>query len=332
MNYLIEVLIVEDSESDALLLLRELKERHYTPLFERVQTREEFSAALRRKAWDVIICDYVLPQFSGPEALQLFRALGLDLPFLVVSGVYGEEKAVEMMKSGANDYILKGNLSRLVPALERELEAAQERRLRRRAEGAVQYLAAIVESSQDAIYGKNLDGQIASWNPAAERMFGYKPQEIIGQSTVVLFPSDRRNELFELIANIRRGEIVTVADTLRLHKNGQAVPVSVTVSPIKNSMGEVIGASSIARDIRPQKQAEQDRRLLDQKLAAVSHEVQTLTGMLPICAACKRIRDDEGYWEQVETYLAKHSEILFSHSLCPQCAADYERQLAGNEK
>jgi len=331
-NYLIEVLIVEDSESDGLLLLEELRRGNYSPIAQRVENREDFLAAIKSRVWDAVICDYMLPQFSGPEALKLFRAEGLDLPFIVVSGVFGEEKAVSMMKAGASDYILKGDLSRLVPALERELEAAHERRLRKRAEGAMQYLAAIVESSQDAIYGKDLDSLIASWNPAAERLFGYSAEEIIGHSTVELFPLNRRDELLDIIASVRRGETVSIPDTERCHKSGQPIPVSITISPIRNVQGEIIGASSIARDLRQQKQAEQERRQLDLRLADAASEVKALTGMLPICAACKRIRDDKGYWEQVETYISKHSEIIFSHSLCPDCAVQYERELELGDK
>lgn len=327
MDCLIEILMVEDSEDDALLLLEELKRRNYTPLCQRVQTEEEFLAALKKRTWDAVICDYVLPQFNGVEALKLFRERGLDIPFMVVSGVFGEEKAVEIMKAGASDYILKSNLSRLVPALEREMEAAREKRLRKRAEGAMQYLAAIVESSEDAIYGTTLDSMIASWNPAAERLFGYSAEEIIGRSTVALFPLNRRDELLDILSSIRRGETVTIPDTERLHKDGRVVPVSVTISPIKSAQGEIIGASCIARDIRKLKQAEQEHHRLHQQLFAVTDEVRTLSGMLPICASCKRIRDDKGYWEQVETYLSKHAEIIFSHSLCPECAEVYEQQL-----
>lgn len=332
MDCLIEILLVEDSESDAQLLLAELRRRNYAPICQRVQTRDEFLAALKSRAWDAVICDYVLPQFGGPEALALFRELGLDAPFIVVSGVFGEDKAVDMMRAGANDYILKADLSRLVPALERELDAAQERRRHRRAEGAMQYLAAIVESSEDAIYGKTLDSMIASWNPAAERLFGYSAEEIIGRSTVALFPLHRRDELLDILAGIRRGETVSLPDTERLHKSGQVVPVSITISPIKDARGKIIGGSSIVRDLRRQKQAEQEHRQLSQRLFAAANEVKMLSGMLPICASCKRIRDDQGFWEPVEAYLSKHSELIFSHSLCPECAAQYERQLDSSQE
>jgi PAS domain S-box-containing protein len=215
----------------------------------------------------------------------------------------------------------------LVPALEREMAAARDRRVHKRAEGAMQYLAAIVESSEDAIYGKNLDSIVASWNPAAERLFGYCAEEMIGRSTVDLFPLSRRDELLDILASIRRGDMVRIADTERVRKGGEVIPVSITISPIRNEAGEVIGASSIARDLRAEKQGEQERRQLNRRLLDAAIEVKALSGMLPICASCKRIRDDRGYWEQVESYISRRSEIIFSHGLCPACAAVYEQEL-----
>ena len=321
-----QLLIVEDSADDAALLVSELRRKGVEPVCRRVETRADFLAALHGQPWDAVISDYVLPQFSGPEALRLLRKEGWDMPFIMVSGIYGEEEAVTTMKAGANDYIMKGNLSRLAPALQRELEAAQDRRRRKRAEDAMQFLAAIVESSEDAIYGKNLDSIIVSWNPAAERLFGYTADEIIGRSIVALFPQNRRDEMLDILSGIRRGDIVGFQETERLHKNGRVFPVLATVSPIRNSAGKVIGASTITRDITRQKQAEFERQQLIERLTHAAKEVRVLSGLLPICANCKRIRDDQGYWQQVEAYLSKHSELKFSHSICPACAVEYERQ------
>jgi PAS domain S-box-containing protein len=296
-----------------------------------VDTKEGFLVALKSRAWDAVISDYVLPQFSGPEALKLLCHLGFDIPFIMVSGIYGEEAAVEMMKAGANDYIMKGKLSRLAPALERELAAAQDRRLHQRAIGAMQYLAAIVESSDDAIYGHNLDSLITSWNPAAERLFGYTAEEIVGKSVVTLFPHNRRDEMLDILAGIRRGETVGIRETERCRQNGHIIPVAVTISPIKNANGQVIGSSSITRDISQQKQAEFERQQLIEKLTLAANQVKTLSGLLPICASCKSIRDDKGYWQQVETFISKYSEAVFTHGICPQCAEAYERQFEVKE-
>ncbi len=325
-NLAMYLLMVEDSADDAALLLSELKRHGLTPTHRRVESRADFLSALQERAWDAVVSDYVLPQFSGPEALHLLRQKGLDTPFIMVSGIYGEEEAVAVMKSGANDYIMKGNLSRLAPALKRELEAAQDRHRRKRAEGAMQFLAAIVEWSDDAIYGKNLDSLIVSLNPAAERLFGHSAEDIVGRSAALLFPKNRRDEMLDILSGVRRGDVVGVRETERLHKNGRIIPVSVTISPVKDSAGEIIGASAITRDITQQKQAEFERQQLIQRYVNASQQVRTLSGLLPICATCKRVRDDRGYWEQVESYISKHSEITFTHSICPECAAEYESQ------
>jgi PAS domain S-box-containing protein len=133
----LRVLIVEDSEDDALLLLHELRKGGYTVTSERVDTAPAMSAALEKQAWDVVIADYVMPYFSAPDALILLKGKGIDLPFIVVSGKIGEDIAVATMKAGAHDYIMKGNLKRLVAAVERELREVAERHERRRAEESI---------------------------------------------------------------------------------------------------------------------------------------------------------------------------------------------------
>src|ERR1035438_2457632 len=147
----INVLIVGDCENELIPRLAELEPKGYIPLHQRVETQEDFLAALKSRAWDVVISDHILPQFSGPEALKLLRNQGSDIPFIMVSGVFGEEKAATMMKAGANDYILKENLSRLIPALERELKAAQDRRRHQRAECAMRYHAAGICELQNVV-------------------------------------------------------------------------------------------------------------------------------------------------------------------------------------
>ncbi|KCZ71443.1 bacteriophytochrome (light-regulated signal transduction histidine kinase) [Candidatus Methanoperedens nitroreducens] len=129
----LRVLIVEDSENDALLVVRELRRGGYDPVFERVDTAEAMREALEKKTWDVIIADYIMPHFSGLEALRVLQRGGLDLPFIIISGRIGEDIAVDAMRAGAHDYIIKGNLTRLIPAIEREMHEAEVRRERKRA-------------------------------------------------------------------------------------------------------------------------------------------------------------------------------------------------------
>ncbi len=137
MSELLRVLQVEDSPGDALLTERSLTKAGYTVYFERVVNAAEMVAALAKQPWDMIIADYRLPEFDAPSALALLQESGLDIPFIVVSGGLGEELAVAMMRAGAQDYLLKGNLARLAPAVEREIRDAHTRRQREEAERAL---------------------------------------------------------------------------------------------------------------------------------------------------------------------------------------------------
>src|SRR3712207_1722610 len=131
----LKLLLVEDSEDDALLLLRELRRGGYEPLCKRVDTAADMEAALDERAWDLVIADHSMPAFSSSAALELLKRRGfVDVPFIIVSGRIGEDAAVAAMKAGAHDYIMKGNLARLNTAIERELREAEVRRERRRAE------------------------------------------------------------------------------------------------------------------------------------------------------------------------------------------------------
>lgn len=134
----LSVLLIEDSEDDALLLIRELRRNGYEPDYRRVDTADGTREALREKPWDLVIADWHIPRFSGLEAFAIFRDLDLDSPFIVVSGTVGEDIAVEAMRAGVHDYVMKGNLRRLVPAIERELKDAETRRRHRRARRELQ--------------------------------------------------------------------------------------------------------------------------------------------------------------------------------------------------
>ncbi len=315
----LRVLIVEDSEDDTLLMVRELQRGGFDPVFERVQTPDSMTAALQAQAWDLIISDYSMPQFGGSAALSLFKQQGLDIPFIAVSGVIGEDTAVEMMKAGADDYVMKSRLARLAPAVRRELRAAQERRVRKQAEAAMAHLASIVESCEDAIVGETLDGVVTSWNTGAQRLYGYAPQEMIGRPVSILVPAFRSYDLPEIYDQLKRGQPLEPFETVRLRKDGKAIDVSLTVSPIRDRDGRVMGASTVARDITRRKAEEQERLRLIQELTDALTQVKTLSGLLPICASCKKIRNDNGYWEAVETYISEHSDADFTHGICPEC-------------
>jgi len=319
MKAIMRVLFVEDSEDHVQLAVDHLRSHGFDPAYERVETAKDLAAALKRKIWDVIISDYSMPKFNGAAALKVFQASHLDIPFICVSGSLGEERAVEMMRAGAHDYIVKDSLSRLAPSVTRELQAAQARREHRRMQKAAAHLAAVVESSDDAIISKTLSGIITSWNKAAERIYGYSAEEMIGQYASVLLPPSRTGEFEETLEKIRRGEHVNWFDTVRVRKDDTPVEVAVTISPIASPTGEIIGASTIARDITERRREEAERLKLIAELTEALAHAKTLRSLLPICASCKKIRDDHGYWQKLEVYFQQHEQIDFSHGLCPEC-------------
>ena len=268
----LRVLMVEDSAEDTLLIAAELQRGGLDPVFERVETAASMQAALDLREWDLIICDYSMPQLAGLVALALYRQKGLDIPFISVSGTVGEETVAEMMKAGVHDYVLKNHLSRLVPAVKRELRAAQERRGRRQAEAVATYLASIVQSCDDGIIGNTLDGIVVSWNSGAERIYGYGADEMIGRSISSLIPSYRPEELYGIFEAIQRGESVDGFETVLIRKGGRPVEVSLTISPIKDVTGRVVGVSTVTRDITHRKQEEEERLALIKDLtSALTH-------------------------------------------------------------
>ena len=268
----LRVLVVEDSVDDTFFIVRELQRGGFNVSFERVETYAAMLEALEGRTWDLIISDYSMPLFGGTAALALYLEKGVEAPFIMVSGAMGEDRAVEMLKAGAHNYVMKDSLSRLVPAVKQELAAAQEQRNRRQAEATAAYLASLVQSCEDAIIGQTLDGTIVSWNAGAEKLYGYQAVEMIGRAISVLFPTYRPDESPEIMERIKAGEEVQRLETVRMRKDGATVDVSLTISPIRDSAGQVIGASTIARDITARKQEETERLALIQDLtAALSH-------------------------------------------------------------
>jgi putative nucleotidyltransferase with HDIG domain len=180
MSSYLRILIIEDSEDDAGLLLREIQRAGYEAEWERVETAETMQAALTRRQWDLIICDFSLPTFSAPRALELLKETGIDLPFIIVSGTIGEESAVNALKAGAHDFIIKGNFARLIPAIERELKEANVRRERRERERELEAIALVssrlrTAKTFDEVLSRVLDQTLALVEAEAGSIWLYDP-------------------------------------------------------------------------------------------------------------------------------------------------------------
>jgi len=173
MQQTLHALIAEDSEQDAALLVRQLHNGGFSPLYERVETESAMAAALARKHWDIVLTDYSMPQFNAQRALALIAKSGIDIPCIVVSGAVGEEIAAEVMRAGAHDLVLKRNLKRLLPAITREIEAARIRRERKAADAELdrerQLLKQLMQGIPDAICFKDLERRYIRLNDSEKR-------------------------------------------------------------------------------------------------------------------------------------------------------------------
>ena len=177
----LRVLIIEDSEEDTQLLLRELRRGGYDVEAQRVETAEAMQSALMQRTWDVILSDYSLPKFSAPQALEVLKDSDWDLPFIIISGTIGEENAVNALKAGANDFLVKGKFARLGPVIDRELREAEIHRDRKRAEQQINYHARLLRHINDAVIATDDQFRVTAWNRAAERIYGWGASEVLGR-------------------------------------------------------------------------------------------------------------------------------------------------------
>ena len=262
----LRVLIVEDSEDDAQLLVRELKRGGYDLTHERVDTGPAMQAALDGQVWDVVIGDSTMPKFSGVEALALVRQRGLDVPYICVSGTITEEAAVAAMKAGANDWVTKGQLKRLLPAIERELREAKGRAALRVVEASYETL---VEHAPVGIYRSNLNGRFLSVNTALVRILGYESAADVlrlDMARDVYADSAERQRLVERDSYTDR-EYDEVEATWK-GKDGRLLTVQLSVRAVRNAARQVEYYETFVRDVTEQRRL-QHQLLQSQKMEAV---------------------------------------------------------------
>jgi PAS domain S-box-containing protein len=194
---------------------------------------------------------------------------------------------------------------------------------RKKAEEALKGARAFTESALNSItdifYSFDLSGKFLSWNKTFNRISGYSEQELPSKKPIDFFLGEDIQRIAEAVERIyKEGTSKTEANFVL--KDGRQIPCEFTGSILKDSKGNIIGFSGTGRDITERKRAEEEREKLIRELQKALAEVKTLSGLIPICASCKKIRDDKGYWNQIETYIRDHSEADFSHGICPECA------------
>jgi PAS domain S-box-containing protein len=208
------------------------------------------------------------------------------------------------------------------PDADRQLIYATARDIteQKEAQAEVARLAAIVESSDDAIVGVSLGGVIESWNAAAVTLFGWSAGEVQDKPLSILIPPGHADHLLQVLEQIRRGQRVRHYETIRRRKDGEVINVSITVSPVRDAAGQASGASVIMRDITERKQAERERLDLLQQLQHALARSKRLTGLVHYCTVCKKVRTEGGRWFEVERYIDDYSDANPVPGLCPDHA------------
>jgi PAS domain S-box-containing protein len=258
MDKSIRVLNVEDSERDVALLTRHLSGAGYTLTSDRVETAAAMAAALETSEWDVILCDYSMPQFSALAALRVLKNSGLDIPLIIISGTVGEDVAVEAMLSGASDYLMKDSLVRLAPTIEREIQEAENRRSQRQTEAALKAseaeLRALFAAMTDVILVLGADGYFRKIGPTDPTFLYKPPQDLIGKNLKEVFTTEQADFFLKHIRKaLDEGRLHRVE--YRIQIDGAEVWFDGSVSPMSDDSVLWIG-----RDITQRKRAEDGLR------------------------------------------------------------------------
>jgi len=255
----LRVLIAEDAENDALLMVGELELAGFEVLYRRVETSETMADALSSDEWDLVLSDYRMPRFSGSDALALLKSHGLDIPFIVVSGKIGEETAVEAMKAGAHDYVMKDNLARLVPAVQRELREAEIRRDRRRTDEALHKsefrFRQIYDNAPVMMHSIDRNGIIRNVNLKWLTVMGYARDEVVGRKVDCVMTPESCVDLQARLAHFwSEGKIGDVSYRY-VKKDGTIIDVILDSVVVHDpTWGEA--SLSVVRDITAQRRAE----------------------------------------------------------------------------
>ena len=263
----LRVLLVEDSEDDALLLVHALQEGGFEVHSRRVDLEAAYRAALAEDSWDIILADYALPRFSGIAAVRIARDLGMDLPIILVSGKAGEDTAVEAMRAGAQDYLLKSNLARLTPAITRELRDAEVRRERRAAEEALQEneqrLALAIRAADLGTWDWNLTTDELRWSPRCLALYGFAADTRMSYARFldVLHPDDRARVDQAVRTALERHEDYNI-EMRAIWPDGSVHWITSRGRAFYAADGKPVRMSGVAMDITEQKTAEEERERL----------------------------------------------------------------------
>ena len=351
----LRILILEDRPADAEVIQFEMQEAGLSFTAKVVASEKDFIHELQDLTPDLILSDYDLPQYNGALALAETRSRYPDTPFILVTGAIGEDRAIEILTQGAKDYVLKTRLQqRLVPAVRRALAEAEEHRARQRAEDELRKAHRTLEE-KIKIRTAELETEIAARKQIEETLRErIKELNCIYSIADLIEKTDHIDEIFQgttdlmpygwyyqeitcariifkdqefKTANFKETAWRMSSDIIVQRKSVGRVEICYLEERPDSDEGPFLKEeryllNSIAErmgKVAERKHYEKEREGLISELQQALSKIKKLSGLLPICASCKNIRNDEGYWEQIEGYIKEHSEAEFSHSICPEC-------------
>jgi len=316
----INVILVEDDKVDSIAFERLVKDGKLDYSYNVAASVSQAKKIISTKKYDVAVLDY---NIGNDNAFSIFDSLK-DTPIIITTGQGREEVAVKAMKMGAYDYLIKDPERKYLRILPLRIVNAIERKKDR---DNLKILSHAIMSESDSVCITDTADHIIYVNDAFISTYGFTKEEVMGKHIKFLWKKSDNDISTEEDVCKRRSHYNWEGETENWKKDDSSFAVYISRSIVRDDDGEAIAIVEIARDISKRKATEKERDNLIDELKEALAKIKTLSTLLPICSSCKKIRDDKGYWNQIEVYISKHTDTLFSHGLCPTCAKKLYPQL-----
>ncbi len=325
----LHILLIDDNADDRALAVLELRRAFPNLRALEVADLPSFHRVLQSASCDLVITDYQLRWTDGLAVLRQVKARWPECPVVMFTGTGNEEIAVTAMKAGVDDYVLKSpeHYARLPAVVRFTLRVARQKQQLQQAEARY---AGLFASVPIGLYRSTAEGRILDANPACIAMLGFPDQKTLLDWTLADLHADPATYQNWQGLMAQHGVVCRYITRLRTY-DGQDCWVENSARSMREPRtGWFVYEGSLV-NISERKQAEDERERLILDLQQALAQVKTLSGLLPICAACKKIRDDNGYWKQIEEYIQTHSDAEFTHSFCPDCMRTIYADLFEND-
>lgn len=325
----VRLLLVDDNADDRALAAREL--RCEIPDVEVVEAPDEaaFEKAFAAGNFDVVVTDYQLLWSDGLKLLERCKRRWPDVPVIMFTGSGSEEVAVQAMKTGVHDYVLKA--PRHFGKLRSSVHLALQLRARNRALAeAEQRYKTLFDTVPMGLFRCLPSGRILDANPALAQVLGVRDrQQLLSASFADLHPEPGDFQCWRDVVE-REGAVAAAECRIRT-RSGAVRWVEIHARALRDSRHRQVQYEGSVEDITERKRAEQEREKLIEQLREALARVKSLSGLLPICASCKKIRDEKGAWNMMEIYIEQRSQAHFTHSFCPECARQLYPQIFADD-